>query len=66
MSNLIDACRGQEPAAGNPNVLVAGDPEREHMNKCDSQGGIEYHPNQVKFANDIASRLNIEAPKILK
>jgi LDH2 family malate/lactate/ureidoglycolate dehydrogenase len=50
MSNLIDACRSQEPAAGNPNVLIAGDPEKEHMKKCDSQGGIEYHPNQVKFA----------------
>jgi len=50
MSNLIDTCRSQEPAAGNPNVLIAGDPEREHMKKCDAQGGIEYHPNQIKFA----------------
>ncbi|CAG2105678.1 unnamed protein product [Medioppia subpectinata] len=50
MSELIDSCRNQEPAAGQPNVLVAGDPEREHMKKCDSQGGIAYHINQIEFA----------------
>ncbi|CAG2167507.1 unnamed protein product [Oppiella nova] len=66
MSDLIDSCRNQEPAAGQPNVLVAGDPERQHMEKCDTQGGIAYHINQIDFANRIASRLNIEAPKILK
>ena len=31
-------------------VMVAGDPERKHMEKCDNQGGIWYHPNQIKNA----------------
>jgi hypothetical protein len=35
------------------------------MNKCDKHGGIPYHPNQVKFAFDLAKELNIEPPKII-
>lgn len=31
-------------------MFVAGDPERKHMEKCDTLGGILYHPNQIKFA----------------
>ena len=31
-------------------VLVAGDPERLHMQKCDREGGIRYHPNQIEKA----------------
>lgn len=50
MSHLIDDCRNQVPAKGEPNVLVAGDPERSHMEKCDKQGGISYHENQIQFA----------------
>ena len=50
MSHLINDCRNQVPAKGEPNVLVAGDPERTHMEKCDQQGGISYHENQIKFA----------------
>ena len=50
MSTLINECRNQEPAEGQTEVLVAGDPERKHMAKCDSLGGIAYHPNQIKFA----------------
>ena len=46
-------------------VLVAGDPERQHMAKSDKNGGIAYHPNQVKFFNEIAERLKIEPPKIV-
>jgi hypothetical protein len=34
-------------AVGETEVLVAGDPERKHMEKCDKQGGINYHPNVI-------------------
>ena len=29
-------------------VLVAGDPEREHIKKVEREGGITYHINQIK------------------
>ena len=31
-------------------VLVAGDPERASMKKCDDKNGISYHINQIKYA----------------
>ncbi|XP_071108497.1 uncharacterized oxidoreductase YjmC-like [Haliotis cracherodii] len=65
MSQLIDHCRGLQPAEGESEVLVPGDPERKHMAKCDSLGGIPYHPNQVKYANDLAASLNIAPMKPL-
>ena len=30
-------------------VLVAGDPEKRHMETCDKRGGIPYHPSQIKY-----------------
>ena len=52
MQGLMDDLRSQETAEGaaGVSVLVHGDPERKHMNKCDQQGGIEYHANQIKMA----------------
>ena len=48
-----ERCFGTKQAEGESQVLVAGDPERIHMEKCDKQGGIHYHPNQIKFAVNI-------------
>ena len=50
MQNLMDMCRNQEQCQGQQRVLVAGDPERQHMKLCDKLGGIPYHLNQVNFA----------------
>lgn len=41
-------------------VLVAGDPERIHMAKIDSVGGIEYHENQLKSCSQLATKLNVK------
>lgn len=37
----------QNQAEGETEILVAGDPERKHMAKCDKAGGITYHPNVI-------------------
>ncbi|KAL4222706.1 hypothetical protein ACF0H5_018747 [Mactra antiquata] len=65
MSDLMQYCRNQDPAEGETEVLVAGDPERIHMEKCDRQGGIWYHPNQIKNAEEIARKLEVEPMKTL-
>ncbi|XP_023223888.1 uncharacterized protein LOC111625091 [Centruroides sculpturatus] len=60
LSDLMNCYRKQEPAEGKDEVLVPGDPERQHMAKCDSEGGIRYHLNQIKYANDLAKKLGVE------
>lgn len=30
--------------------MVAGDPERKHVDLCKRLGGIPYHQNQISFA----------------
>jgi LDH2 family malate/lactate/ureidoglycolate dehydrogenase len=65
MQDLMDTCRSTPLAAGETEVLVAGDPERKHMAKCDKQGGILYHPNQIELLGQLAKRLNV-APLAVK
>lgn len=64
MQALIDECRNQQPVDKDP-VLVPGDPERHHMELCDKLGGIPYHANQIKFANDISTTYKIAPMKTL-
>ncbi|GFR84180.1 malate dehydrogenase [Elysia marginata] len=60
LTDLSSSLRGLEPSEGQEKVFIPGDPERQHMDKCDKLGGIEYHPNQIDFANNLAKKLNIE------
>ncbi|XP_060073877.1 uncharacterized oxidoreductase YjmC-like [Ylistrum balloti] len=60
MSSLIDHCRNLDTAEGETEVLIPGDPEKKHMQECDGLGGIPYHPNQIKFANELADRLGVK------
>ncbi|XP_029656027.1 uncharacterized oxidoreductase YjmC [Octopus sinensis] len=63
MSDLLGHLRNMDPSEeGNP-VLVAGDPERQHEQKCDKLGGIPYHPNQITFAERLADQLKIARMK---
>ncbi|CAG5115924.1 unnamed protein product, partial [Candidula unifasciata] len=50
LTELNNTLRRLEPAEGETEVLVAGDPEKKHMAKCDKLGGIPYHANQIKYA----------------
>lgn len=49
--------------SGKP-VLIAGDPERAHMAKCDELGGIPYPQSQIDFIDQLARSLKIDLPKI--
>ncbi|XP_013396084.1 uncharacterized protein LOC106163118 [Lingula anatina] len=66
MSDIMSICRQLQPATEDKPVLVAGDPERLHMEKCDAQGGIEYHPNQIEFLNTVADKVKVAHIKPLR
>lgn len=66
MSDLMGICRNLTTAEGEQDtVLVAGDPEKRHMETCDARGGIPYHPSQIKYGIDLAKSLKVEPMKIL-
>ncbi|VDN45049.1 unnamed protein product [Gongylonema pulchrum] len=52
LQQFIDTMHGLEPA-GKEGVLVAGDPEKEHVALVEKCGGIPYHPNQITHAVSI-------------
>ncbi|XP_072034931.1 uncharacterized oxidoreductase YjmC-like [Amphiura filiformis] len=63
MSTLLDTCRGLEPAEGETEVLVAGDPEKRHMEKVDKEGGVLYHKNLIRQMGELAKNLGVESMK---
>ncbi|XP_050418339.1 uncharacterized oxidoreductase YjmC [Patella vulgata] len=67
MSDLMDHCRNLQPAEGSAGpVKVAGDPEREHVKKCDELGGIPYPAQQLAAADGLAKKCGVEPLKRLK
>ncbi|KAL8603674.1 hypothetical protein ACOMHN_017171 [Nucella lapillus] len=60
LSDLLDHCRGLQPAEGETEVLVPGDPERRHMATCDTKGGIPYHAKQILWADDLATKYGVD------
>ncbi|XP_069681976.1 uncharacterized oxidoreductase YjmC-like isoform X1 [Periplaneta americana] len=65
MSSIMDYLRGMEPADPSKPVLVPGDPERNHMQMVDEQGGIRYHENQLEASVKLAAELGIRPMKLL-
>ncbi|XP_054011892.1 uncharacterized oxidoreductase YjmC [Hylaeus anthracinus] len=64
LSKLLRQLRELPPAGDKP-VLVAGDPERAAKQRVDQEGGITYHPNQLKDSKELAEKLGIEPMKLL-
>jgi len=61
MSALNTQMRTREKAEGETeDILVAGDPEKAHMRKCQREGGIRYHPNLIASMNELAANLKVE------
>jgi len=53
------------PASGEMPILIAGDPERQHMKKVDMEGGITYHPNQLEASEEFAKHMGVEPMKLV-
>ncbi|XP_045158962.2 uncharacterized oxidoreductase YjmC-like [Mercenaria mercenaria] len=64
LDDLMNTCRHLEPMEHEEEVLVAGDPERQHMAMCDTRGGIPYHPNQIQYGLDLAEKLSVQPMKL--
>ncbi|CAF1349869.1 unnamed protein product [Adineta steineri] len=64
LQKLINYCRALPPSESGKPVLIAGDPERAHMLKCDKLGGIPYPPSQIEFIHTLARSLKIDTPTI--
>ncbi|XP_058806678.1 uncharacterized oxidoreductase YjmC [Phymastichus coffea] len=65
LAHLLQQLR-ELPKTGDKCVQVAGDPERTAMAKVDKDGGIEYHPNQIKNSADFAKEMGVEPMKRVK
>ncbi|VDO79850.1 unnamed protein product [Heligmosomoides polygyrus] len=52
-------------STGEKKVLVAGDKEK-HARLIEQIGGIPYHPNQIKNADELAKVHGVEKVKVIK
>lgn len=59
MSDLMNSIRTMEPTDPTKPVLVAGDPERLHMDKVKKTGGLSYVKNQHETNKKLAEELKI-------
>lgn len=64
MSTLLGQLR-ELPTVGEQPVLVAGDPEKQHMATVDREGGIAYHPNQLAESEKLAARIGVRPMRLL-
>lgn len=60
MSDLMDTIRNFEPVDPSKPVLIAGDPERNHMKFVDSVGGVRYVKNQIDTCKQLAEKLGVK------
>ncbi|KAK2719847.1 hypothetical protein QYM36_005353 [Artemia franciscana] len=65
LQDMMDFCRNMEPTESSKPVLVAGDPEKMHMDKVNRQGGITYLQNQIDASTALAEKLSVDAMKSL-
>lgn len=64
LSTLLNQLR-ELPSSGDQPVFVAGDPERRAMEKVDKDGGISYHPNQIRDSAEFAKIMDVEPMKLV-
>ena len=65
MSEMNEILRNLTPIDPSNPVLIAGDPERQHMKKVDAEGGVKYNENQIKNCEELAERLGVSPIKFI-
>ncbi|KAF2880771.1 hypothetical protein ILUMI_25399 [Ignelater luminosus] len=65
LSQLLNHIRNMEPADPSKPVMVAGDPERLHMEAVDKAGGVRYLPNQLTACQRLSESLKVAPLKPL-
>lgn len=63
LSEMNDLLRNLTPVDPSNPVLIAGDPERNHMKEVDRVGGVRYTENQIKTCSELSKRLGIDMIK---
>ncbi|CAD1474054.1 unnamed protein product [Heterotrigona itama] len=65
LSRLLKQLRDLPPVDENKPVMIAGDIENQAMDRVDREGGITYHPNQLKACEEFAKDMGIEPLKLV-
>ncbi|KAK2708513.1 hypothetical protein QYM36_014199, partial [Artemia franciscana] len=63
LQDMMDFCRNMEPTESSKPVLVAGDPEKMHMDKVNRQGGITYLQNQIDASTQLRLKMLANATR---
>ncbi|KAG6794509.1 hypothetical protein HZU73_10074 [Apis mellifera caucasica] len=64
LAKLLTQLRNLPPVE-NKTVLIPGDPERIAMKRVDKEGGISYHPNQLKLSKDFADKMGVKPMQLV-
>lgn len=65
LSEMNNILRNLTPVDPNNPILIAGEPERNHMTRVDKVGGVKYTENQIKTCNELSKRLGIPPIKFI-
>ncbi|XP_008195569.2 uncharacterized oxidoreductase YjmC [Tribolium castaneum] len=60
LGDLLCTLRSMQPADPAKPVLVAGDPERLHMEDADRAGGVRYVEDQLNTCRELAKKLHVK------
>lgn len=63
LQHFMDTMRNLTPNV-EKGVQVAGDPEKRHVTLVEGWGGIPYHQSQIRYADGLATKLEIEPLKV--
>lgn len=66
MSELNEILRNLTPVDPSNPILIAGDPERNHMKKVDEEGGVKYTENQIITCTNLSKRLGVSPIKFIQ